>query len=454
MPTDASRSPGGTAPRRLLSPLVDAVNTDDAVVTALVTAEVALARAWAKVGVAPASAVSEIESALGWTGPGQWCVGHLVPAEEVAAQVASGGNAVIPLIPLLRARVSAEAGEWIHRSATSQDILDTALMMLAVQTARHVAAELDIAERALIAFAAEHRDTVAVARTLTQHAVPTTVGLRARNWVAGIRRARVRLVEAAAAVPAQLGGAAGTLAASVEAARTGGAKDPAGVASSLPGAFAAEVGLAAPQAPWHTTRWPVTELGDALVQAVDAVGVFAGDVALLARPEVGELTVGSIGGSSAMPHKRNPTAAVLIRSAAMRAPHLGATLHTASAFAVDERPDGAWHAEWPVVDELAHLAWGAAQAAVQLSAGLGVDQERTAANLNSSHGLVVSERLAAVLRPVIGAERFGQLLEAEDFAAAVRALPEAADLEVETLLDPAHYTGLAAQWVDGLNQDA
>lgn len=452
MSTDASRSTGGAAPRRLLSPLVDAVTTDDAVVTALVTAEVALARAWGEVGVAPASAVAEIESALGWTGAGQWCVGREIATAQVAADVASGGNPVIPLIPLLRARVSAEAGEWIHRSATSQDIMDTGLMMLAVDTARHVALALEDTERALSAFALEHRDTVAVARTLTQHAVPTTVGLRARNWLAGIKRARVRLVDAAAAVPAQLGGAAGTLAASVEVARTGGAKDAVAVASALPAAFAAEVGLAAPETPWHTTRWPVTELGDALVQAVDALGVLASDVALLTRPELSELTVGATGGSSAMPHKRNPTAAVLIRSAAMRAPHLAATLHTASAFAVDERPDGAWHAEWPVLDELVCLALGAARAGAELAAGLSVDKARVAANLESSHGLVVSERLAAVLTPVIGADRFAALLQQPDFAAAVRALPEAADLDVDALLDPAHYTGLAAHWVDGLHE--
>ena len=451
MPTDASGF-SAAAPRRLLSPLVDAVNTDDAVVTALVTAEVALARAWGEVGVAPASAVSEIERALGWTGAGQWCVGHEISAEDVATKVATGGNPVIPLIPLLRARVSAEAGEWIHRSATSQDIMDTGLMMLAVDTVRHAAVALEDTERALSAFALEHRDTVAVARTLTQHAVPTTVGLRARNWLAGIKRARVRLVDAAAAVPAQLGGAAGTLAASVEVARTCGVKDPVTVASALPAAFAAEVGLAAPETPWHTTRWPVTELGDALVQAVDALGVLASDVALLTRPELSELTVGATGGSSAMPHKRNPTAAVLIRSAAMRAPHLAATLHTASACAVDERPDGAWHAEWPVLDELAQLAWGAARAGAELADGLGVDAARVTGHLESSHSLVVSERLVAVLTPVIGAERFAALLQQPDFAAAVRALPEVANLDVDALLDPAHYTGLAAHWVDRLHE--
>src|SRR5690606_24616866 len=155
-------------------------------------------------------------------------------------------------------------------------------------------------------------------------AVPTTVGLRAANWARAVRRAADRVEATLTQLPVQLGGAAGTLAAFV---LIGGEE----AAAELPEAFADELGLAVPDAPWHTVRWPVTEFGDALVQAVDALGMIAADVATLSRTEIGELAEGAGGGSSAMLQKHNPAGAVLIRSAALRAPQLGATLHTAAA---------------------------------------------------------------------------------------------------------------------------
>ena len=179
---------------------------------------------------------------------------------------------------------------------------------------------------------------------------------------------------------------------------------------NCPAAFAAELALAAPDAPWHTTRWPVTELGDALVQAIDAVAVIATDVATLGRTEIGELSEGVGGGSSAMPQKQNPAASVLIRSAALRAPQLGATLHLAAAFAVDERPDGAWHAEWPTLRELLRLALGATGTAARLVAGLQVDADAVARNLAATRGLIVAERLSLAVGPVIGKERVSQIV--------------------------------------------
>ena len=240
--------------------------------------------------------------------------------------------------------------------------------------------------------------------------------------------------------PAQLGGAGGTLASFVE-------LYGAGVAAELPAAFAAELALAVPDAPWHTTRWPVTELGDALVQAIDAVGVIATDVATLGRTEIGELSEGVGGGSSAMPQKQNPAASVLIRSAALRAPQLGATLHLAAAFAVDERPDGAWHAEWPALRELLRLALGATGTAARLVAGLQVDADAVARNLAQTDGLIVAERLSLALGPVLGKARVTAIVSAagrgEDLAALLRAEPELAGVDLDALLDPAGYTGLA-----------
>lgn len=438
----------------LLAPVAvghDAEVTDAAVLDALVAAEVALVRAYAEVGAAPRAVADVVESALGWVGSGQPCRGHGVDVGALAEASVSGGNPVIPLVAMLKERVPDDARQWVHRGATSQDILDSALMLTAYRAATHVAAALRATERALAAFAEEHRDTVAAARTLTQHAVPTTVGLRAATWLRGVRRSADRLVPAIEELPAQLGGAGGTMASFVEVA----GPDAAG---RLAERFAASLGLAAPEAPWHTTRWPVTELGDALAAAIDAVGVIAADVATLSRTEIGELAEGVGGGSSAMPQKQNPAGAVLIRSAALRAPQLAATLHLAAATAVDERPDGAWHAEWPTLRELLRLALGATAQAARLVEGLTVDREAVARNLALSRGLIVAERLSLVLGPRIGRDRLAALVAAagrrdvdgdgDDLAALLRALPEAADLDVDALLDPANYTGLAARFID------
>jgi 3-carboxy-cis,cis-muconate cycloisomerase len=438
----------------LLSPVTvgfDAEVTDAAVLGALVAAEVALTRAWARVGTAAdAEAVSE---ALGWAGVGELCRADLDLGALVGASVA-GGNPVIPLVAQVKQRVPPASRSWVHRGATSQDILDSALMLVSRRAGRGVLAALVTTEQRLAAFASAHRDEVAAARTLTQHAVPTTVGARAGGWLRGVTRARLRLEATLADLPAQLGGAGGTLAAFVEIGGTD-------AAAALPAAFAAELGLAAPEAPWHVNRWPVTELGDALVQAIDAVGKIATDVATLSRTEIGELAEGAGGGSSAMPQKQNPAASVLLRSAALRAPNLGATLHLASALAADERPDGAWHAEWPTLRELLRLALGATGNAARLAEGLRVDAEAVARNLARTEGLIVAERLSLALTPILGADAVkGIVAEAGrggDLRALVtRALDDAGErapgsphpVDVDALLDPAGYTGLAGALTD------
>ena len=455
MPSDRDRPAldGG-----LLSPVTvghDETVTDAAYLDALVTAEVALARAWVEAGAAPAEAVDEIETEFGWQGALRGCRDHGVDGTALAAAAVAGGNPVIPLVGRLKERVGVDARVWVHRGATSQDIVDTAAMVVARAATSRIVAALVHTEVSLRSLARSRRDEVAAARTLTQHAVPTTVGLRAAGWLRSVERARARVDEVQHQLPAQLGGAAGTLASFVEIAGPE-------AAAALPAAFAHELGLAAPDAPWHTTRWPVTELGDALVQAIDAVGKIATDVATLSRTEIGELAEGAGGGSSAMPQKRNPAASVLIRSAALRAPQLGATLHLASALATDERPDGAWHAEWPTLRELLRLALGATAHAASLVAGLHVDTDAVARNLEATGGLIVSERLSIVLGPELGAARVAELVTAAaaggDLAGLLAASPDVAALAAEAgataeafvadLLDPARYTGLAGRLVD------
>ncbi|WP_431796078.1 lyase family protein [Microbacterium enclense] len=422
----------------LLSPATvghDALVSDRAYLDALVRAECALVTAYAVRGIAPREIAVAVDHTFGLDEKyGSPSLG--IDLGALAAASVAGGNPVIPLVGELKGRVPAECRPWIHRGATSQDILDTATMVVARAAVAQVIASLTHTGQWLRALAEAHADTVAAARTLTQHAVPTTVGARAAGWERGIHRSLARLE--ALVFPAQLGGAAGTLASFVE---ITGSVD---AAAALPAAYAEAAGLDAPDAPWHVTRWPVTELGDALAQAIDAVGAFASDVATLSRTEIGEVAEGTGGGSSAMPQKQNPAEAVLIRSAAMRAPQLAATLHLASALAVDERPDGAWHAEWPALRELLRLALGASWHASSLAAHLRVDTDAVARNLALTGGRIVSERLRGVLVPLIGADRFAALVGGDaDLGEALRALPETRDLDLAALLDPAGYVGLA-----------
>lgn len=400
--------------------------SDAAVVEALVAAERALITAYGAVGAAPRGVV---DAARGLPVP---------EVRPIALAAVSGGNPVIPLAAQLRAEAPAALRDWIHRGATSQDILDTALMMVSKAAVAKIADALAAAEAALARLAAEHRDTTAVARTLTQHAVPTTIGLRAANWLSGVRRARARL--GALTFPAQLGGAGGTLASFVEIL---GAVD----AERLPAAFADAAGLDAPDGVWHVVRWPVTELGDALVQVADAAGAVAADAATLSRTEIAELSEGAGGGSSAMPQKRNPAHAVLIRSAAMRAPNLAATLHQASALAVDERPDGAWHAEWPALRELLRTVLGASAHLAELAAGLRVDVGAVARNLALTGGLVVSERLSIAFGREAAHRIVAEAAAGEDLDDLVREARGSTG-DSRELLDPAQYTGLAGRLVD------
>ncbi len=443
----------------LLSPVTvghDQIVSDAALLDALVAVEVALTRAWAAAGVAPQSAADDVSAALGWRGRGELCDGHGVDVKALALAAVEGGNPVIALVAMLRERVEADSRPWVHRGATSQDILDTALVLLAARALDEIDRQLGRTVAALGELALAHRHTVAAARTLTQHAVPTTWGARFGGWIRGISRARLRLQQVRGELQVQLGGAAGTLAAFVQIADRASA-------SSLPGHLEQQLGLPGCVAegadhPWHVQRWPITELADVLVQTLDALGKLAADVATASRTEVGELAQSATGTSSAMPQKQNPVVAVLIRSAAIRAPQLGATLHLASALAVDERPDGAWHAEWMPLRELFRLGLGAAAHAAALAAGLRVDEAATARNLALTHGLVISERLGLVLTPLIGRERFAALIASasagQDLRALVAALPEAAQLDLDDLLDPAAYVGLADALADDGHQRA
>ncbi|MEW2397314.1 3-carboxy-cis,cis-muconate cycloisomerase [Streptomyces sp. NPDC046862] len=413
--------------------------SDAAYLRALLDAEVALTRAQASLGLAPEGAVTAVSAAA---------VPEGFDLRDIAGRARAGGNPVIPLVADLTKAVGAEYGPYVHRGATSQDIMDTAAMLIAVRTLDPVLANLERAQRALARLAAEHRDAVMPGRTLTQHAVPTTFGLKAAGWRSLVLDARDRLRTVRDGLPAQLGGAAGTLAAF----GVFGASD----ARTLIAAYARELGLAEPLMPWHTLRTPVADLAGALAFAVGALGKMAVDVLTLARTEIAEVSEGSGGGSSAMPHKANPVRSTLIAAAARRAPHLAATLY-GSLSAEDERPAGAWHAEWEPLRDLLRLVAGAAGDAVELTEGLRVHTDTMRRHLDLTHGLIVSERLAAELAPVLGRARAKELLtetakrtysEGRPLAELLAEEPELKGLDLAELTDPTRYTGSAGALTD------
>ncbi|RZQ59486.1 lyase family protein [Amycolatopsis suaedae] len=430
---------------------VDALADDAAWVRAMLSVEAALARAQARLGVVPAEAAAVITRVAG----------DVLPP-DLADGVRATGNPVVALVAGLTAAVRERdpaAAEHVHRGATSQDILDTAAMLVAARVLRQVRADLDATAAALAGLAERHRDTPMAGRTLTQHAVPVTFGLRAAGWLRLVLDAtdRVdRLLDGG--LPVSLGGAAGTLAGYQEQARLAGA----GGASGLPGAVAAELGLAEPVLPWHGLRTPVADLAAVLAFTGGALGKIAADVQVLSRTEIGEVaeeTAPGRGASSAMPQKRNPVYATLVATAARQIPAQTLVLWQ-SMPAEDERSAGAWHAEWQPLREALRLTGGAAANAERLCAGLRVFPDRMRANLGLTGAAVVSERISAVLAPVVGRQAAKRLLAEAVAAEGDRAFPEVlAELAardghridagwIATLLDPAAYLGQAGDLVD------
>jgi 3-carboxy-cis,cis-muconate cycloisomerase len=353
----------------LLSPVwagtpVAAVTSDRAVIAAMMRFEVALATVTAPPGVAERIAAAGIDIAPG----------------EIARDARAGGNPVIPLLGILKSRLDDEAAYWLHRGATSQDTLDTALALVGRDAAELIVADAAAAVESFAGHAELYRDTVMVGRTLTQPATPITLGLKLAGWARGVASAAAAVKAASAAYPVQLGGAAGTLAAF-----TASGADSIDIASRL----ARDLGLADPVAPWHVWRSPVTRLGDALVELTDAFGTIGENTTALAR--LGELDDGAAGGSSTMPHKANPVRAVLINAAARQATNLVSSLH-AAAITVDERPDGAWHAEWEPFRALLRVAGGTAATGRDLAAGLRVHTDVIAANVAAAAPDLLAER--------------------------------------------------------------
>jgi 3-carboxy-cis,cis-muconate cycloisomerase len=430
-----------------------AVADDAAWLRSMLAVEAGLARALERAGVAPAGAGAAVTGAAR--------AGDFGPADlaELGRATVLTGNPVPGLARVLTRRVADPAARSaVHQGATSQDIMDTAAMLLARDALDAAVADLTAAAGAAARLADAHRGTLMIGRTLLQQAVPTTFGVVAAGWLAGLDSA----VEGLAFVrdtrlAVQYGGAAGTLAS------LGGDGD------RVKALLAQELGLADPPLPWHTERLRIIDVGAVSARVCAALSKIARDVTLLAQTEVGEVAEGSgdgggaagaprRGGSSAMPNKSNPVAAVAVLGCAKQAPGLLATL-LASAEQEYQRAAGAWHAEWQPYSHLLQLTVSAAAWGRDLLANLNVDKGRMAANLAAAGGLPLAERVTALLRGSLGAPAAHDLVavaaarsassgvpfrdvllatpEIEDKLAAARITPA----QVEQALDPSGYLG-------------
>ena len=380
----------------LTPPPIAAVFGDTAVAQAMFDFEAALARAQAAEGLIPQAAATAIAGV---------CKAELYDLDAIVAESSRAGSLAIPLVKQLTASVAlfnAGAAGSVHWGSTSQDVIDTAMVLATRRALALLDAELDALAGHLLALAELHAETPVLARTLMQPALVTSFGLKCVNWLAPIVRSREQLrCVAERALALQLGGAVGTLSVM-------GDKGPA-VARRM----AAELKLALPPAPWHTQRDEWLRLGCEVAVCTGSLAKIATDLSLMAQGEVAELAEPSgagRGGSSAMPHKRNPVSAMVALACAQRTPARIATLLGAMA-QEHERGIGNWQAElaeWPGLFMAAH---GAARALAEAFGGLQVDSGRMRRNIDSLHGLVFAEAASTLLAAAIGKQRSQPLLE-------------------------------------------
>src|ERR1700754_2867030 len=381
----------------LSSPAMRAVCNDTAYVQYMLDFEAALARAEGTTGAIPAAAVTPIGAA---------CKAGSYDLGELAEAATRSGNLAIPLVKALTgdvAKADAEAARYVHWGATSQDVIDTATMLSLRAGIDALLADLDRAIAGFAGLARKHRDTAMVARSWLQHALPMPFGLKLAEYAAALHRSRLRLKRLRAeSLALQFGGAAGTLAALRDKGQA--------VAEKL----AAELKLPLPEAPWHTHRDRIAEAASVLAILSGTCGKIARDVSLMMQTDVGEAfepAGAGRGGSSTMPHKRNPVAAASALGAATMAPNLAATIFAAQV-QDHERSAGPWHAEWPTLPALLLVTSGALAAIVDIAEGLEVDEARMRANLDTAHGLIMAEAIAFALAETIGKSEAHHLVEA------------------------------------------
>jgi 3-carboxy-cis,cis-muconate cycloisomerase len=411
--------------------------------TALLDAEAALARAEARAGVIPAAAAAAIAAA---------CRPELLDAEAIGREARGGGNPVIPMVRRLSAAVAVEGRDWVHWGATSQDILDTAAVLVARRSGALISSDLSRLAVACAGLADRHRSTVMAGRTLLQPALPITLGMKAAGWLVGVTDCRSALDRTLARLPAQLGGAAGTLASL------------GGSGPAVAAAFAADLGLAEPVMPWHSSRQPLASLAGALGLAAGTAEKISGDVALLMQQEVAEAfepAAPGRGGSSTLPHKRNPVGAAAVGAAARRAQALVGLFYGALA-GEHERHLTSWPVEWQSLGQLLALVGGAVARTAETVAGLEVDGSTMADRVRRLSGALMAERVSLQLADRLGRARANEAVAdagrraadtsptalVESLLSDTEVAAVASRSELEEALHPDSYLGSAGLWID------
>ncbi|KMY03642.1 MULTISPECIES: 3-carboxy-cis,cis-muconate cycloisomerase [Pseudomonas] len=429
-----------------MQPEMREIFSDEGRVQGMLDFEAALARAQARVGLIPPEVVADIELS---------CDARLFDFDALAIAIGSAGNSAIPLVKALGKQIaarSAEAERYVHMGATSQDVMDSGLVLQLRRAIVLLERDLSRLADAMAEQAQCHACTPLAGRTWLQQATPVTLGMKIAGWLGAVTRHRQRLNEIKPRLLClQFGGASGSLAALGD------------QAFSVAEALADELQLALPEQPWHTQRDRLVEFAGLLGLIAGSLGKLGRDVSLLMQTEVGEVFEPSApgkGGSSTMPHKRNPVGAAVMISTATRAPGLVATMLSAMP-QEHERSLGLWHAEWETLPELCCLVSGSLQQALQVIPGLQVDAERMAINLQSTKGLVLAEAVSIALAQRIGRDAAHHLVEqccrrAVEQGAHLRQVlgetPQVSEQfssdELDRLLDPAHYLGQARHWVE------
>ncbi len=416
--------------------------SSEAAVQAMLEVEVALVEAQAALGVIPREAVAPITDAA---------TGAPFDVRAIASEAGLDGNVAISLVKMLWRRVSevdAMAANWVHFGATSQDIIDTGLVLQLSRAVPLIARRLDEARQRARALAAAHVDTVMPGRTWLQQATPVTFGLTAAGWSDALHRVSVALRAALhEASVVQFGGATGTLAAF-------GTEGP-----RIAEAFAGCLGLQVPNLPWHAHRDRIASLACALGLTCGTLGKIARDVALLNQTEVGEVSLHLTGGSSTMPHKHNPVGCAVALAAATRAPGLVSSLLSGMPQEL-ERGLGGWQAEWEVIIELTNLTGGAARAISATLDSLEVHPDRMVANLTVTGGANMAEALSLALTPRLGRAGAHTVVsracaqaaaEGRPLIDVLEAMPEVMQLmsreALDRILDPTQYVGAAAELI-------
>ncbi len=417
---------------------------------AMLEAEAALAVAEARAGLIPPDAAEAIASCCK-----KGREAGLFNPEELGRKGRAQGNPVPPLVRVLTeavSEVSEGAARYVHKGATSQDIVDTAAMLLTKRALNLLLTEIDAIAAVLARLAEAHRDTPIAARTLLQQALPTTFGLKAAGWLASVLEARRRLLEVCATrLAAQLGGAAGTLASLGDS------------GTEVLKEFAQELELAEPVVPWHTNRSRIAEIGGALSLLSGVLGKISLDIILMAQTEVGEVSEpagAGRGGSSTLPHKRNPILSVTAAASARRVQDLSQTLQAAMV-QEHERAAGAWHAEWEALTEALALTGGEVAAVREATEGLEVHPEKLRENLDATGGLLLAEHVTTIVAEHLGRLKAHDLVEAayrrtlesgrslrEELLAEPVLKEVLSEAEMDAALDPVGYLGSAGAFVD------